>query len=101
MARRLNLSRHSRFCPGTAAGRVVIGAGTPTVRTANNQRVGIASRGSAATSRPPANSALWLIRTGWVYIEIDHLHAALRLSMAGAHQPRSITESGVAHFRQE
>ena len=42
-----------------------------------------------------------MIWARWIYIEIDNLHTALWLGMAGADQPWSVTELGVADLGQE
>jgi hypothetical protein len=57
----------------------------------------------AAASRAVAvpNETLGAIWAGWVDIEIYDLNAVLRLSVAGADQPGSIMELGIADLRQE
>lgn len=52
------------------------------------------SLANGRTTRP--DLTLRVVRAHWVDVEIYNLHAALWLSMAGANQPGSIPELGVA-----
>ena len=71
------------------------------VKTAADARLGVMS-GSAASGRSGVSSlALWAVGARWIDVEIDDLHATLRLSMAGSDAPWSIAELGMADVGQE
>ena len=75
-------------------------ANTVSIRRRPRAGAGLASGsgGSAVASRRAAtrDATLWAIWARWICIEIYDLHASLRLSMAGADQPWSVTELGIA-----